>query len=121
MQNFSPELLTFHSSGTAEANAALARLRARYGDVGAAKAEVVVALGGDGTMLQALREVMERRVPVFGMNCGSVGFLMNDSGIIVPATGVALVGPLLVAAVARLRGDGPTPLRAGDAGLAASG
>jgi NAD+ kinase len=78
VQNFSPELLTFHSSGTAEANAALARLRARYGDVGAAKAEVVVALGGDGTMLQALREVMERRVPVFGMNCGSVGFLMND-------------------------------------------
>ena len=40
--------------------------------------DLVVSLGGDGTMLQALRDVLERRVPVFGMNCGSVGFLMNE-------------------------------------------
>lgn len=78
MPDFSPDRLTFHSSGTADADAALARLRARYGDVGPERAEVVVALGGDGTMLQALRDVMDRRIPVFGMNCGSVGFLMND-------------------------------------------
>jgi NAD+ kinase len=38
----------------------------------------VVALGGDGLMLQTLHQVMSRNVPVFGMNCGSVGFLMND-------------------------------------------
>ena len=56
----------------------MARLRAAYGDVGFENAEVVVALGGDGLMLQALREVMEKHIPVFGMNCGSVGFLMND-------------------------------------------
>ena len=74
----SPDRLSFVSSGTAEADAAAARLRARYGDVGTDKAEIVVALGGDGLMLQALREVMARHVPVFGMNCGSVGFLMND-------------------------------------------
>jgi NAD+ kinase len=76
--DFSPDRITFHSSGTADAEAALARLRARYGDVGLERAEIVVALGGDGTMLQALREAMVRRIPVFGMNCGSVGFLMNE-------------------------------------------
>ena len=72
------ERLSFVSSGTAEADAAAARLRARYGDVGLDAAQAVVALGGDGLMLQALRDVMERHVPVFGMNFGSVGFLMND-------------------------------------------
>ncbi|MEP7241814.1 MAG: NAD kinase [Devosia sp.] len=80
MPDFSPEKLTFVSSGTAEADAAMARLRARYGDVGPQGAEMVVALGGDGLMLQTLHQVMDRQVPVFGMNCGSVGFLMNDFG-----------------------------------------
>jgi NAD+ kinase len=74
----SPDRLSFLSSGSPEADAATARLRERYGDVGLENAGIVVALGGDGLMLQALREVMERRIPVFGMNCGSVGFLMND-------------------------------------------
>jgi NAD+ kinase len=68
------------SSGTAEADAAMARLRTRYGDVGPDAAEVVVALGGDGLMLQTLHQAMGRRIPVFGMNCGSVGFLMNEFG-----------------------------------------
>jgi NAD+ kinase len=76
--DFSPDRLSFVSSGTPEADTAMARLRGRYGDVGPDEAQVVVALGGDGTMLQALRDAMQRRVPVFGMNCGSVGFLMND-------------------------------------------
>jgi NAD+ kinase len=76
--DYSPDRLSFVSSGTPEAEAAMARLRGRYGDVGPDRAEVVVALGGDGTMLQALRDVLERRIPVFGMNCGSVGFLMNE-------------------------------------------
>jgi NAD+ kinase len=76
--DFSPQRLTFLSSGTPEADAAMRRLSARYGDVGLDAAEVVVALGGDGLMLEALRQVMERHIPVFGMNCGSVGFLMND-------------------------------------------
>jgi len=76
--DFHPDRVSFVSSGSPDAEAARGRLTARYGDVGIAKAEVIVALGGDGLMLQALREVMERHIPVFGMNCGSVGFLMND-------------------------------------------
>jgi NAD+ kinase len=78
MPEFSADRVSFVSSGTSEADAAMSRLRQRYGDVGQDKAEVVVALGGDGLMLQTLHGVMDRRVPVFGMNCGSVGFLMND-------------------------------------------
>ncbi|MEO9231295.1 MAG: NAD kinase [Devosia sp.] len=80
MPDFSPDRLSFVSSGTAEADTAMARLQARYGDVGMETAEVVVALGGDGLMLQTLHRAMERGIPVFGMNCGSVGFLMNDFG-----------------------------------------
>ena len=76
--DFSPDRLSFVSSGTSEADAAMARLRTRYGDVGMASAEVVVALGGDGLMLQTLHQALGRRIPVFGMNCGSVGFLMNE-------------------------------------------
>jgi NAD+ kinase len=76
--DFSPEQLSFVSSGTVEADEAMGRLRARYGDVGLDAAEVVVALGGDGLMLQTLHSMMRRRVPVFGMNFGSVGFLMNE-------------------------------------------
>ncbi|HWU99672.1 MAG TPA: NAD kinase [Devosia sp.] len=78
MPDFSPDRLSFVSSGTPDAERARARLTERYGDVGLAEAQVIVALGGDGLMLQALREVMEKHIPVFGMNCGSVGFLMND-------------------------------------------
>lgn len=78
MQEFSADRVGFVSSGTAEANAAMERLRARYGDCGTDQADVIVALGGDGLMLQTLHRVMARNVPVFGMNCGSVGFLMND-------------------------------------------
>jgi NAD+ kinase len=78
VQGLSADRVSFVSSGTAEADAALARLRSQYGDCGLADAEVVVALGGDGLMLQTLHQVMDRPIPVFGMNCGSVGFLMND-------------------------------------------
>lgn len=72
------ELVSFVSSGTPEAEAAAAALRGRYGDVGIDKAGVIVALGGDGLMLQTLHRVMDRGVPVYGMNFGSVGFLMNE-------------------------------------------
>lgn len=58
----------------------MTRLRNLYGDCGIERAAIVVALGGDGLMLQTLHRVMSRNVPVFGMNCGSVGFLMNDFG-----------------------------------------
>jgi len=57
---------------------AVAELRARYGHMPPEEAEVIVALGGDGFMLQTLHRFMDLRVPVYGMNRGSVGFLMND-------------------------------------------
>jgi NAD+ kinase len=70
--------ISFVSSGTPEADAAMDALRARYGEVGFEQAGVVVALGGDGLMLQTLHRKMEHNVPVYGMNFGSVGFLMNE-------------------------------------------
>ena len=70
--------IAFLSSGTAEADAALARLTARYGNVDADAADIVVALGGDGLMLQVLHRFMGSGKPIYGMNRGSVGFLMNE-------------------------------------------
>ena len=61
-----------------EAEAARARLVAAHGEVPVAEADVVVALGGDGFMLHTLHDVMSRGTPIFGMNRGSVGFLMNE-------------------------------------------
>ena len=52
-------------------------MRQRYGDYGLETADVVVALGGDGLMLQTLHRVMGTGTPVYGMNFGSVGFMMN--------------------------------------------
>jgi NAD+ kinase len=72
------ERINFLSSGTPEADHARARLVGRYGDVHSGEAEVVVALGGDGLMLQTLHKFMGRNVPIYGMNRGSVGFLMNE-------------------------------------------
>ena len=69
--------IAFAAAPTALAGEAQARLTARYGDCEFAKAAVVVALGGDGSMLETLHRVLGRDVPVYGMNCGSVGFLMN--------------------------------------------
>ena len=68
------------ASGTEASRAAEAILRQRYSFVAPDEAELVVALGGDGFLLQTLHEMLERgRVkPVFGMNRGTVGFLMNE-------------------------------------------
>jgi NAD+ kinase len=70
--------LAFLASDRPEAQAARAALAARYGAVPEAEADVVVALGGDGFMLEVLRRVLPARKPAYGMNRGSVGFLMND-------------------------------------------
>jgi NAD+ kinase len=53
------------------------RLVARYGNVDFDSADLVVCLGGDGFMLETLHRTLTQNVPVYGMNCGSVGFLMN--------------------------------------------
>ena len=67
----------FTASQAEAARMALERLEARYGQVPLAEAEVVVALGGDGFMLQTLHAMKGRNLPVYGMNRGTVGFLMN--------------------------------------------
>ncbi len=66
------------ASPTPEAQDARARLVARYGDVPVGEASVIVALGGDGFMLETLHATMAVDAPVYGMNRGTVGFLMND-------------------------------------------
>lgn len=70
--------ICFQASTADEAQAALRSLRHRYGHVPPSEADVIVALGGDGFMLHALHESMQHRLPVYGMNRGTVGFLMND-------------------------------------------
>jgi NAD+ kinase len=70
--------ISFVASDTAEAQAARAKLVERYGDADPAEAEVIVALGGDGLMLQTLHRFMGTAKPIYGINRGSVGFLMNE-------------------------------------------
>ncbi|HEY4164579.1 MAG TPA: NAD kinase [Dongiaceae bacterium] len=67
----------FVAAPSAEAQSALAELKSRYGEADPAYADTVVVLGGDGTMLETLHRHMGRAVRIFGMNCGTVGFLMN--------------------------------------------
>lgn len=64
-----------------EAEAAADELRRRYGDVSLEDADVIVALGGDGLMLQTLHDCIQRNKPIYGMNKGTVGFLMNEYDI----------------------------------------
>ena len=70
--------IAFVASPSPEAVEARARLVARYGNCEPAAADVVVALGGDGLMLQTLRSLMRTGKPVYGMHRGTVGFLMNE-------------------------------------------
>ena len=70
--------LAFLAADRPEANAAREALSRRYGDVPVDAADVLVALGGDGFMLETLRRALPSRKPVYGMNRGSIGFLMND-------------------------------------------
>jgi NAD+ kinase len=70
--------IAFLSSGSPEADATRETLAGIYGNAPEADADVVVALGGDGLMLQTLHRFMQSKTPIYGMNRGSVGFLMND-------------------------------------------
>jgi len=65
------------AADTEEAKLAEGRLKKRYPTVAADRAEIVVALGGDGMMLETLHRFIGRDMPIYGMNCGTVGFLMN--------------------------------------------
>jgi NAD+ kinase len=70
--------LTFVASTRPEAQESRDRLAARYGDAGLDAAQVIVALGGDGFMLETVHALMHSGKPLYGMNRGSVGFLMNE-------------------------------------------
>jgi len=69
--------IAFVASDSALARDARARLVARYGDCPPEQADVAVSLGGDGFMLESLHRFLGAGLAVYGMNCGSVGFLMN--------------------------------------------
>ena len=73
----SPRIAFIASEGE-DAQEALDRLTARYDQASLDEAEIVVALGGDGLMLEVLHGSLERGQPIYGMNCGTVGFLMNE-------------------------------------------
>ena len=70
--------IAFIASDAAEAQAAHKVLAQRYGNARAADADTIVALGGDGLMLRVLHRFVSRGRAIYGMNRGSVGFLMND-------------------------------------------
>lgn len=73
-----PERIAFVAANFDAAQDALRDLEARYASVAPEDADVIVALGGDGFALQTLRRFIDSDTPVFGLNRGSVGFLMND-------------------------------------------
>ncbi len=70
--------IAFLASDSLEARKALAKFTKRHGNADPEKADVVVALGGDGHMLQTLHRFVSTGIPIYGKNRGSVGFLMND-------------------------------------------
>jgi NAD+ kinase len=67
-----------HFTAAPDAHEALAEMHARHQDAGPDKCDIVVALGGDGFMLQTLHAFLGKDKPIYGMNVGSVGFLMNE-------------------------------------------
>ena len=77
LRKFAPDRVAFLASPSPLAQESRKRLAKRYGDCPAGEAAVIVSLGGDGFMLETLHRLLGHNVPVYGMNCGTVGFLMN--------------------------------------------
>ncbi|HET7850960.1 MAG TPA: NAD kinase, partial [Pseudolabrys sp.] len=105
MKGPSPRFKTiaFVAGGTAEARDACERLARRYGNADPKSADVIVALGGDGLMLQTLHKFMKSGKPIYGMHRGTVGFLMNDfaeNGLVerLTAAHITVIHPLLMCA-----------------------
>jgi NAD+ kinase len=100
-----PPRIAFVASKADPAQQALVALQARYPSVPVKEADVIVALGGDGFMLQSLhRYAAERKTPVFGMKLGTVGFLMNlyrEDGLLarLAAAQKAVLNPLRMRAI----------------------
>ncbi len=70
--------IAFVAADSEEAQKALKELEKRYPHVPEEEADVIVALGGDGLILHTMHRILGTRKAIFGMNRGSVGFLMND-------------------------------------------
>ena len=70
--------ISFVASRSEDAEQAKALLEEKYESVASTDADVIVALGGDGFMLEAIHRNMTRNVPIYGMNRGTVGFLLNS-------------------------------------------
>jgi NAD+ kinase len=71
-------LIAIVSSETPQAREAHLYLKSLFPVVSPEQADIIIALGGDGFMLETLHQFFDLKKPVYGMNCGSVGFLMND-------------------------------------------
>lgn len=70
--------IAFVSADSEMARRACRRLQKRFGKIALENADVIVVLGGDGTMLETLHRLFHRDIPIYGMNRGTVGFLMNE-------------------------------------------
>lgn len=70
--------LAFVHSGVELAKDAAAKLTALHGNASLEEADTIVALGGDGFMLHMLHKIIEMDKPIYGINCGTIGFLMNE-------------------------------------------
>ena len=68
----------FTASEMEDAQIAPKRLIDRYGQVALDKADIIVALGGDGFMLETMHTFMTSKLPIYGMNKGTIGFLLNS-------------------------------------------
>jgi NAD+ kinase len=102
-----PLRLAFLADDRPESWVARAELSSRYGEVPEEQADVVVALGGDGFMLETLHRTLTRQKPIYGMNRGSIGFLMNDyaeDGLIqrIERAEKAVIHPLVMKATDRV-------------------
>jgi NAD+ kinase len=75
------ERIVFIAGTTPEAREAFDRLTERHGNIAPENADVIVALGGDGLMLQTLHKFMTAGKPIYGMHRGTVGFLMNEYAV----------------------------------------
>ncbi len=73
--------IAYFTSKKPRAQQALEDLKGRYGNVDPAKADAIVVIGGDGTMLRALHTHVNLDVPLFGMNLGTLGFLLNRAAM----------------------------------------
>ena len=95
--------IAFVAGNTPEAREAYERLLGRYDNADPKDADVIVALGGDGLMLQTLHKFMDSGKPIYGMHRGTIGFLMNEFAIdnlpaLLAAAQITVIHPLVMRA-----------------------